>query len=56
MKIGSAVLLAMMIFFILPSAIHHLKHGRKGSNKEWLNAILLLGGVMLFVLLLMKLV
>lgn len=56
MKIGSAILLGMMIFFIWPAARHHMKHGTKGTSSQWMNALFLLGGVMLFVLLLMKMV
>ncbi|MDH5434150.1 MAG: hypothetical protein OEY19_09400 [Gammaproteobacteria bacterium] len=54
MKIGSALLLIMMLFVIYPRVKHELKHGRKGSQKEWLGAFALLGGVALFILLLMK--
>lgn len=56
MKIGAAVLLASMAFFIWPAARHWLKHGRKGSGAEWLNVTFILGLVVLFVLLLMKMV
>jgi len=54
MKIGSAVLLIMMLFMVYPRVKHELKHGKKGSQKEWLGAIALLGGVAVFVWLLAK--
>ena len=56
MKIGSAILLAMMAFFIWPAARHWLKHGSKGTSAQWLNVTFILGLVVLFVLLLMKMV
>ena len=56
MKIGSAVLLIMMAFFIWPAARHWLKHGPKGTSAQWLNAAFILGLVVLFVLLLIKMV
>lgn len=52
MKIGSAILLIMMLFMIYPRVKHELKHGKKGSQKEWLNGLALLGGVAVFVWLL----
>jgi hypothetical protein len=56
MKIGSAVLLGIFLILIFPRAMYMLKHSPKGSNKDWIGAMLLLGVVALFVLLLMKLV
>jgi hypothetical protein len=56
MKIGAAVLLASMAFFMWPAAKHWLKHGRKGTSAEWMNVVFILGLVVLFVLLLMKMV
>jgi len=54
MKIGSAALLIMMLFMVYPRVKHELKHGKKGSQKEWLGAFALLGGVAVFVWLLAK--
>ena len=54
MKVGWAILLGMMIFFIWPAANHWLKNSRKASAAEWLNVAFVLGLVALFVLLLMK--
>lgn len=56
MKIGWAILLLAMFFFILPQARYMMKHGRKGNRQEWLNVVFILGLVLLFVLLLMKMV
>ena len=56
MKIGSAFLMLIMIFFIWPAARNAMKNAPKGTSAQWLNAFLLIGGVMLFVLILMKLV
>lgn len=53
MKIGAAGLLAAMFFWNLPGILHQLKHGPKGSQKQWLNASLLIAGVVLFVVFLM---
>ena len=56
MKIGSAVLIIMFIIMIFPRVKHELKHGKKGSQQEWMGAAAVLGGVALFVWLLMKMV
>lgn len=56
MKIGSAVLLLMMFFFILPRAKEMLKHSPKGSADDWRTAIIALGLVILFIWVLVKLV
>ena len=56
MKIAWVLFGVMMIFMILPAAIHHMKNGPKGTTGQWMNAIAILCGVMLFVLLLMKMV
>jgi len=56
MKIGSAVLLIMMGVYAWPAARHWLKNGPRGSSSEWLNVTFILGIVVLFVLLLMKMV
>lgn len=54
MKIGSALLLVMMIAFIFPRARHMLKNSPKGSSSDWQGFVFLIGGVVLFVLLLIK--
>jgi hypothetical protein len=56
MKIGWVILMVGMLFFIWPAARYHMKHGRKGTSQEWLNVAFILGLVVLFVLLLMKMV
>lgn len=54
MKIVWAALLGVFIWRMVPIARHWLKNGPRGSNKEWMTTAMLLGGVALFVLLLMK--
>jgi hypothetical protein len=56
MKIGSALLMIAFLIVIAPRAMYMLKHSPKGSNKDWILALMLLGGVALFVLALMKMV
>lgn len=56
MKIGSALLIIAFLFMVFPRMRHELKHGKKGSQKEWLGALGLLAGVAFFVWLLMKMV
>lgn len=56
MKIGSALLLIAFLVMIAPRAMYMLKNSPKGSNSDWILAIVLLGGVALFVLALMKMV
>lgn len=53
MKIGAAVLMIGMFIYILPAAKHWIKHGPRGTGKQWMNAVFILGLVVLFVLLLM---
>ncbi|MEE9321519.1 MAG: hypothetical protein V3U76_13815 [Granulosicoccus sp.] len=53
MEIGRIAMLVAMFFFILPAAKWWLKHGPRGSSKQWLNASVLLAGVVLFVVFLM---
>ena len=55
-KIVVAAAMLFMIWRLLPFAKDQLENGRKGSSGEWLNFSLVLGGVVLFVLLLMALV
>ena len=54
MKIVWAGLLGFFIWRMIPTARHWLKNGPRGSSKEWMTTAMLLGGVVLFVLLLMK--
>lgn len=56
MKIGSALLLIAFLVFLAPRAMYMLKNSPKGSHKDWMLAVVLLGGVALFVLALMKMV
>jgi hypothetical protein len=54
MKIGSIILMVAFIAVVFPRAMHALKHSPKGSQKDWLGALAVLGGVALFIWLLMK--
>ena len=56
---GQILMAARMLFFVWrmwPVAKHWLKNGPKGSSSDWLTYALLMGGVVVFVLILMKLV
>ena len=47
MKIGSAMLLGMMLLYMLPKAKQIMKNTRKGSASEWVSVIIplvLVGG------------
>ena len=55
-QIAVAAMLGLMVWRMIPVAKHWLEHGPRGSSKEWLNVAMLLGGVVLFVLVLMTLV
>ncbi|MEE9335885.1 MAG: hypothetical protein V3U65_17475 [Granulosicoccaceae bacterium] len=54
MKFVWAGLLGVFIWRMIPTARHWLKNGPRGSSKEWMTTAMLLGGVVLFVLILMK--
>ena len=56
MKIGSAILIVMMIVFIWPSARHWLKSSPKGDAQQWISALIPLALVVGFVVLLVALV
>ena len=56
MKIGSAILLGMMIVFLWPRAKQMLKETRKAEAGEWQSAILPILAVMVFVVLLVMMV
>ena len=56
MKIGAAALIVMMLIFIFPQARRMLKESPKGSASDWTSALIPLGLVVAFVLLLMAIV
>lgn len=56
MKIGSAILLGMMIVFLWPRAKQMLKETRKAEAGEWQSAIIPILAVMGFVVLLVMMV
>jgi len=55
-QIPMALFYAYMIWRIAPAAIHMIKHGPRGSSKEWLNVSMILAAVVLFVTFLITLV
>lgn len=55
-KIIMAAMLLFMAWRLWPAAKSMLKDGPKGSSDDWVTFGLLIGGVVLFILLLMKLV
>ncbi len=56
LKIGSAILLIAMFFFILPSAKRMVKNSPKGSASDWMGFIVPMAVVVLFIILLITLV
>ena len=56
MKIGSAIFIVMMLILIVPRARQMIAESRKGSAKEWLSALIPLGLVAAFIVLLVMMV
>lgn len=56
MQIISAMALIMLIVILFPQARAMIKDGPKGTSEDWLSAMLPIGAVILFVVLLMALV
>lgn len=56
LKAGSAILLVMMLFFLLPRAKEMLKNSPKGSSQDWMGALIPLLLVAGFIVLLVALV
>jgi hypothetical protein len=56
LKIGSAILLIAMFFYILPSAKRMVKNSPKGSASDWMGFIVPMAAVVLFIILLIALV
>jgi hypothetical protein len=56
MQIGSAILLVIMLIVIFPRARQMIAESPKGSPKEWLSALIPLGLVAAFVVLLVMMV
>ena len=55
-QIAIAVMLLFFVWKLWPVAKDQIENGPKGSSNDWLTAALLLGGVMGFVWLLIKMV
>ncbi len=56
MKIGSGIILLAFFFMLLPRAKYMLENSPKGSSNDWMLAAMLLGGVALFIYILVKVV
>ncbi|MEM7252021.1 MAG: hypothetical protein AAF493_11395 [Pseudomonadota bacterium] len=56
MSIVAAILLGMMVIFLLPRAKQMLKESPKASYNEWLNALIPIALVALFIVILMQMV
>lgn len=56
MKLGSALLVLAMIGMIFPAAMKGFKEGNKGSRQEWMGIVLPIGGVVVFIILLVMMV
>lgn len=55
-KIGTALLLIAMLAIIYPRMRHAMKHSRKGTNKEWMGFVMIIGIIALFIMFLIQLV
>ncbi len=56
MKIGSAILLGLMLVFLLPRAKQMVANSPDAQAGDWSSALLALAGVALFVLVLVSVV
>lgn len=56
MKVGSAILLLMMIIMVAPRVKDAVQNSPKGSTNDWMLAAALLGGIGVFVYALMQMV
>ena len=56
LKIVFAAMMLFMAWRLWPVAKDHFENGPKGSSNDWVTFGLLIGGVVLFVLFLMKMV
>ena len=56
LKIVSALFLVAMLIFLFPRMRDAMKNSPKGSNKEWLNYIMIIAVVGLFVAFLIQMV
>ena len=56
MDILAAIALVLMLVVLGPRAMSMMRHSPKGSKDDWINAVIPIGGVVIFVWLLTKLV
>jgi hypothetical protein len=55
-QIGSALMLAAMLFMIFPRAKAAIKKSPKGTNSDWMGFVVPMAAVILFIFLLITLV
>lgn len=55
-KLLAAGLLVMMLVYLIPRAKHMISGSPKGSSNDWMQFLLILGAVALFIVLLVSMV
>ena len=55
-KLIAAGLLLMMVIYLFPRAKYMLKESPAGSSKDWLNVLVIMGAIALFIVFLVSLV
>ena len=55
-QISTAIFLGAMLIFIFPSMRNAVKNAPKGSNKDWLNYLIIMLVVGLFIMFLIQMV
>lgn len=56
LKIMSVVFMVLLLVFLFPRAKYMLKNSPKGNSEQWMTFSLLMGGVALFVIIMIWLV
>lgn len=56
LKVGTALLLIMVLWRVGPAAMHWMKNGPKGTSQDWMGLMVPLAAVVGFVLLLIMMV
>ncbi len=56
LQIGSVILLGAMLIFIFPRMRHAVKNAPAGSSKDWLNYLMIMVVVGLFIVFLIQMV
>lgn len=55
-KLLTAGLVIMMLVYLIPRAKHMISASPKGSSNDWMGFLLIVGGIALFILLLISMV